>query len=101
MVIIMTLNDKDCATYGCTDASLTDQQRQEAHEQHIASLEPPPVPKLAFCDSTSQDKTHHIIPNCAVIEDFRGRSSLYIPKTNARVIRGLYPKPCSECCTPK
>jgi hypothetical protein len=97
----MTLEDIGCARYGCTDVSLTDEQRQEAHEQHIASLEPPPVPKLAFCDSTSRDKAHHISPYCAVMEGFRGDGSLYIPKTNARVIRGLYPKPCSECCTPQ
>jgi hypothetical protein len=87
----------DCKEYGCTDPYLSENQRKEAHEKHVASLNIPVAPKLAFCDMTHQDKTHHTDVYCAVMKDFNQNGSLYKPRTNERVILGLYPTACSSC----
>jgi hypothetical protein len=86
-----------CGRFGCLDYALTPEQKEEAHRAHISSMAPPKMPPLAFCDRTAKDKTHHVDVYCKVMEEGRSQGSMYLPKTNPRVIEGLYPTGCPEC----
>ena len=99
-----------CIDWGCRHGELTEQQRAEAHYMHLTRTpeeqreyaendDPQPtVPDVAFCDKTGHDKTHHASPMCSrLVENRELHGLLYIPRTNARVIRALFPKGCDEC----
>jgi hypothetical protein len=82
---------------------LSEEQREEAHQAHLLELDSKrsTMPKMAFCDIGHKDKTHHTNVYCKVMEKNRAVGHVYAPKTNQRVLLGLYPTQCEECAIAK
>jgi len=91
---------RQCAKYGCLDPYLTKDQQKEAHAKHLEEENKPLpiVPKVAYCDTTGKDKTHHIDLHCRKLVEFIATNHVsYSPRTSRKVILSLYRKPCEEC----